>query len=211
MTRTITVTGTGTALAPPDLLTLQLGVETRRDDAGTAYSAAGSAADAVAAALRGHGTADTDIRTSGLNLRADVAWQEGHGQRVTGYVASAQLTVGLRSLDSASGAIAAAVAAGGNDIRVNGLELGFSDPAAVMSRARKSAWADALAKAAHFAALAEAALGAVLSVEERPAAPGPVPVARMARAAAVESVNIEAGESSVDTSITVCWELRDKA
>lgn len=53
MKRTITVTGTASAKAVPDLVTLTLGIETRRDSAAKAYDDAGKAANAVAAAVRG--------------------------------------------------------------------------------------------------------------------------------------------------------------
>ena len=39
--RTISVTGSGSAEAAPDLLTLSIGVECRREDVGTAYGEAG--------------------------------------------------------------------------------------------------------------------------------------------------------------------------
>ncbi|MDI2023696.1 SIMPL domain-containing protein [Paenarthrobacter nicotinovorans] len=56
MERTITVTGTASATAAPDLVTLTLGVETRRETAAKAYDDAGTAAAAGAASLRAAGT-----------------------------------------------------------------------------------------------------------------------------------------------------------
>jgi uncharacterized protein YggE len=131
--RTVTVTGYGTAEAAPDLLTLAVGVECRRDNAGDAVAAAGAASAAVTGAVRSRGVESRDIRTSGLNVRADVAWQEGRGQQVTGYVASSMLSVRLRDLPAGSGVIAAAVEAGGNDVRLDGVQLGFADATAVMA------------------------------------------------------------------------------
>jgi uncharacterized protein len=162
--RTITVTGAGTAEAVPDLLTVSIGVECRREDVGAAYAAAGRAAAGISAVLREHGVGDQDMTTSGLNVRADVVWKEGQGQTVTGYVASSVLAVRLRDVAGSSEVIAGAVAAGGNDVRLNGLDLGFADPDAVMERAREAAWRDALATATQFAALAGAELGPVASV-----------------------------------------------
>lgn len=86
--RTITVTGSGSAEALPDLLTISVGVECRRDDVAAAYSDAGAAAGAVAAALRRHGVRDQDVRTSSLQIRPELIWREGEGQRVAGYVAA---------------------------------------------------------------------------------------------------------------------------
>ncbi|KRE76531.1 SIMPL domain-containing protein [Arthrobacter sp. Soil762] len=205
--RTITVTGTGTAEAPPDLLTISVGVECRRDSVGAAYADAGTASATVSGALRRHGVADADIRTSGLNVRPEFVWRDGGGQQVTGYVTSSVLTVRLRQVSTASAVIAAAVDAGGDDVRLNGLELGFSDESAVASLAREAAWQDATARAEQFASLASARLGAVMSVAEHPDAPGPVPVARIQRAAASEAISVETGHASINASVTVVWEL----
>ena len=205
--RTISVTGSGSAEAAPDLLTLSIGVECRREDVGAAYGDAGRSAAAITAALRGHGVAGPDITTSGLNVRAEVNWQEGRGQVVSGYLASSMLSVRIRDLRTASEVIAAAVAAGGNDVRLNGLELGFADPAAVSARAREAAWQDALTTAEHFASLAGASLGNVVSLVQQPGHQAPIPVAKMQRAAAVESLTVEAGESSISATVGVVWEL----
>ncbi|KUM37366.1 SIMPL domain-containing protein [Arthrobacter sp. EPSL27] len=205
--RTISVTGSGSAEAAPDLLTLSIGVECRREDVEAAFSEAGRVSAAIAAVLRGHGVADPDITTSGLNVRAEVNWQEGRGQVVTGYVASSALSVRIRDLQSSSAVIAAAVEAGGNDVRLNGLELGFADPAAVTARAREAAWQDALTSAGHFASLAGATLGKVVSLTQQTGYPAPIPVAKMQRAVAVESLTVEAGEASISATINVVWEL----
>lgn len=206
--RTVTVTGSGTAEAVPDLLTVSIGVECRREDVGAAYAAAGRAAAAISAVLREHGVPDPDISTSGLNVRADVVWKEGQGQTVAGYVASSILAVRLRDVPGSSEIIAGTVAAGGNDVRLNGLELGFADPAAVTAQAREAAWLDAFATARQFASLAGAELGPVVSVTQQPGPSGPVPVAKMQRAMATDSVGIEAGQSSVSATVDVVWELR---
>jgi uncharacterized protein YggE len=182
-------------------------VECRRDNAGDAYAAAGQASTAVTGALRSRGVESRGIRTSGLNVRADLVWQEGRGQQVTGYVASSMLSVQLRDLAAGSGVIAAAVEAGGNNVRLDGVQLGFADTTAVMALAREAAWSDARAAAAQFAGLAGADLGAVVSVRQHPLPSAPVPVGGMQRAFAADSVAVEAGDLSVSASVTVEWEL----
>jgi uncharacterized protein len=208
MERTITVTGTGTATAVPDLVTLTLGVETRRETAAKAYDDAGRSAAAVAAALRTAGVADAELRTSGLNLRADLVWVEGQGQKVTAYVASTTLHVGIRSHADAPAAIAAAVAAGGDDIRINGLEQGMADPSAVTAQAQEAAWRDAVARAEQYAGLASASLGSVITISHQPAQSSPIPVGGLVRASfAAEALPVEAGESAVSANVIVQWEL----
>ena len=97
------------------------------------------------------------------------------GQTVTGYLASSTLTVRIRELSASSQILAAAVAAGGDAVRLNGLSLGFADPAAVEARAREAAWQDARTTAAHYAALAGAGLGRVLSLTQQHRLPGADP------------------------------------
>ncbi|MET3721420.1 SIMPL domain-containing protein [Arthrobacter sp. UYEF21] len=206
-TRTITVTGTGTAEAPSDLLTISVGVECRRAGVGAAYADAGTASAAVSGALRQHGVADADIRTSGLNVRPELVWRDGEGQHVAGYVASRLLTVRVRQVAAASAVIAAVVDAGGDDVRLNGLELGFADESAVLAQARDAAWQDAVAAAEQLASLASARLGAVVSVADQPLFSGPVPLAKIQRAVATEAISVEAGHASVGASVTVVWEL----
>jgi uncharacterized protein len=207
-TRTITVSGHGSASGVPDLLTLSIGVECRREDVAAAYRAAGELSAAMSAALRQHGVAGPDIGTSGLNVRADVVWQEGRGQVVAGYFASTMLKVFVRDLAASARIIASAVEAGGNDVRLNGLELGFADASEVSRRAREAAWQDAATAAGHFAALSGQELGPVISVTQQPQNAGPIPVPVLERAMASQPLAVEAGESSVHAAVTVVWELR---
>lgn len=204
---TVTATGTGWTEAPPDLTLVSIGVECRAPAVAAAYSRAGEALAAVTAVLRGHGTASGDIRTTSLNVRADLVWREGEGQQVAGYVASGTLGVRLRDMASAAGVISEAVTAGGNDVRLNSLHLALSDDAAAREQARAAAWEDALRAGRQFAALASASLGPVLSVTEHVPAQGPVPVVGLQRASAVESVAVEPGGNRVETAVTVVWEL----
>lgn len=205
---TVTVTGTGWAEAPPDVMLAAMGVECRAGSAEEAYSAAGTSMQALTSALRSRGVVGADIRTANLTVRADLAWRDGEGQQVVGYVAASTLSVRLRNIAQAPGLISEAVGAAGDAARLNSLQLVVSDDSSVRARARESAWQDALRMAEQFAALASATLGRVLSVAEQRPAPGPVPLGGMQRAAAVESLPVEPGENRVDAAVTVVWELR---
>ncbi|VXB08992.1 conserved hypothetical protein [Arthrobacter sp. 9AX] len=204
---TVSVTGTGSAEAAPDLMVVSIGVECRAGSVEAAWERAGRSSDAVASTFRRHGVAGADIRTTGLNVRADLVWREGEGQSVTGYVAASTLTVRLHSPGSASAAISDAVGAGGNDVRLNGLELTFADDADVRARARDAAWLDALRSAEQFARLASARLGRVLSITDTVTPQAPAPLPRMQRAASMEALDVEAGETAVAVAISVVWEL----
>jgi len=51
-------------------------------------------------------------------------------------------------------------------------------------------------------------LGPVFSVTQQPGPPPPIPMAKMQRAMATDSVGIELGQSSVSATVDVVWELR---
>jgi len=204
---TVTVTGTGWAEAAPDLMLVSAGVECRATSVEEAYAGAAEGMAAIAAALRSRGIADADIQSAGLSVRADLAWRDGEGQRLVGYVAASSLTVRLRDLGRASATVSEAVRAAGDTARLNSLQLVLSDDSAVRTQARDAAWRDAFRTAGQYAALASAGLGRVLSVTEQRPGGAPVPVAGLQRASTTESMPIEAGQSRVEAAVTVTWEL----
>ncbi|MFC8046962.1 SIMPL domain-containing protein [Nocardia sp. NPDC057353] len=213
---TITVTGHGTARSVPDVMRVDIAVETRADTVAVAYGGAGERIAAVTAALRAHGVRAADIGTSRLSVRTETTWQQERGAQIVGYVADAALVVSLRDLadDADPGPaviIAAAVAAGGDDVRLGGLTFGLADPEAVLVTARDAAWENALAKAERYARKAGRALGPVRDIAESAGAGGPVPQLRMVSAAAgaaeSSSVPVELGEQEISAHLQVTWEL----
>ncbi|NYE93794.1 hypothetical protein FHU41_000015 [Psychromicrobium silvestre] len=204
---TITVTGHGAASQAPDTLTLNIGVETVRASLTEAYQDAALSMRAVQSALDKLELDRKDSSTSGLSLRAETAWQEGKGNVTTGYNCSSTLTVRLSLQGVAEQAIAAIIEAGGDDVRLNGLQPSISDPAEVAEQARTLAWADAARNAAHFAELAGRSLGKVLEIAESQEH-SPHPLERMDKVTfSAISMPIEAGESAVTASVRVTWEL----
>jgi hypothetical protein len=204
---TITLTGAGWAEAAPDLMLVSVGVECRAASVEDAWAAATGGLREVGAALRSRGVAPADIRSTGLAVRPDLAWRDGEGQKLVGYVAAGSLSVRLRDLPGASAIISAAVGAAGDTVRLNNLQLVLSDDSAVRAEAREAAWQDALRSAGQYAALASGRLGRVLSVDESRPAPGPVPLAGLQRASAAEGPPIEPGLNRVEAAVTVTWEL----
>lgn len=207
---TVTVTGTGWAEAAPDLVLVSIGVECRAESVADAYAAAGRGQAAVGSVLRSRGVAPDDIRSAGLSVRADLAWRDGEGQRLVGYVASSSLAVRLRDLGGASAAVSDAVRAAGDDVRLNSLQLVVSDDSLIRAQAREAAWQDALGSAGHYAAMASASLGRVLSVADQHAAPGPLPLAGLQRASATDGPSVEPGANRVEAAVTVTWELKHR-
>ncbi|MBH0775091.1 SIMPL domain-containing protein [Nocardia bovistercoris] len=215
---TVTTFGYGAIRAVPDLIRVTVSVESRAERVAEAYGTAGARIAAVTAVLRADGVADADIATGGVSVRTETVWSEGQGNRITGYVASTDLTVLLRDIgpdaDPGPAAIIAhCVEAGGDDVRLGGLTRAIADQAALLASARDAAWDDALAKATRYAARADRVLGPVLEITEDTASAAPTGPRLMAVSAPLERsfgatpIPVELGESEVSATLRVTWRL----
>lgn len=200
---TITVTGSATVNVVPDMATLTLGVTTMGDTAAEAMKANNDAVSAVIARLIAAKVADRDMQTSSLQINPNwVGKPDGSGQEIKGYVASNQLTVRVRALDTTGGVLDAAIEDGANTL--NGLSFGLADPRPQEDEARRKAVEDASARAKLLAGAAGAKLGPIVSITEGGGAmPYPAPTFFKADAA----VPIAAGEVGISASVTVVWQL----
>lgn len=215
-TGTVTVFGQGTVRAVPDLISVDIGVESRASTVALAYEQAGRRLTAITAALREDRVPDTDIATGLLSVRADTAWQDGVS-RITGYIATSGLRITLSRSEPGTPpgpaeVIAHAVAAGGDDARLGGLQHTFADRTRLLARARDAAWDDALDRARLYARRAARELGPVLEITEDTAAPAPhaAPESggiRMVAATASASVPVEPGEQEIAAFLRVTWQL----
>lgn len=124
--RSITVTGTASAQAEPDLLVVRLGVETQEETAAAALASNSELMARVAGALAAAGVQEDGIGTSRLSLhpvygRYD---QEAGRSELVGYRASNAVTAETADLAAAAGVVDGAVAAGAN--RVDGVSFELS-------------------------------------------------------------------------------------
>ena len=218
-TGTVTVFGQGTVRAVPDLIVVGIGVECRASTVGLAYEQAGRRLTAITTTLRDDEVPDTDIATGLLSVRSDVAWQDGVSS-ITGYIATSGLRITLSgptsgAADAGPGpadVIAHAVAAGGDDARLGGLQHAFTDRTRLLTRARDAAWDDALDRARQYARRAARDLGPVLEITEDTASPAPrAPQepggVRMVAATSQPPVPVEQGEQEISAILRVTWQL----
>jgi uncharacterized protein YggE len=200
----ITVTGTGEASAPADVLRLSLGVGHDAGDVATAVAAVAERTDAVVAALRAQGVAAADIHTSSVNIYPQ--YRETMNQ-VAAFRASHSLTVSTADLNGFGRLLNAAVDAAGNDLTVDHVGFDVTDQKALLDEARKLAFAQAREKAAQLAGLAGQSLGSIAAVEET-YGHSPIrvsmPSARGDMAFAPE-IAVSPGDQTVEASLTVRW------
>lgn len=207
---TITVAGNGEASAAPDIATLTLGVEAMAKSVAQARQEAAQAAAAVLAALADGGVAERDIRTSGLQLHPQYDYSRNNAPKITGYMASHQLTVKVRSMDALNAVVDNAVLAGGDAARLQGISFDVDEPAALLAQARRAAVADARLRAETYAEAAGVGVGRVLAIAETGSeAHPPMPMMMAARAESMKMADssIQPGETTITAHVTVRFEL----
>jgi uncharacterized protein YggE len=204
----VTVDGTGKVTGTPDVLRLAIGVSERAGDVSTALSRANADMARLRSALQVHHVADADLQTSQVNIFPTYT---DHGV-VSGYQVSEDLTAKLRDLSDAGNTINAAVTAGGNAARVEGVSFTLEDNAALLKRARDAAYADAQAKAEQYAKLSNRRLAEVKKVSETTQLPVPQPYAYdampMASGGTASTVPVNPGSQQVAVTVTVVWALQ---
>lgn len=200
----VVVSGLGRTSGTPDVLRVELGVQVRRPDVSTALRDANTVLSRVRAAVRDGGVDPKDVQTSEVSLYPAYTSKGAPN----GYSVSEMLTVKLRDLGRAGRTIGAAVEAGGNAARVQGVSFALEDNTALLEKARDAAYADAKAKATRYAELSGRGLGQVELVSEQlPTQPQPVAYAGSS-AAVGSAVPLDPGQSQVSVSVTVRWSLR---
>ncbi|MEZ5796395.1 MAG: SIMPL domain-containing protein [Paracoccaceae bacterium] len=205
---TLTVTGEGATSVTPDLATLSIGVTTTGETAAEALAANSAALAAVLERLRAAGIEDRDLQTSNLSVNPNWTGYDSSvsgGPRISGYTAANVVTVRIRKLETLGTVLDAAVADGANTL--NGLAFGLAEPRPALDAARQAAVEDARAKATLYATAAGVDLGRILSISEAAPSVGPAPMYKDAVQSA--AVPVEAGELSMEASVTVVWELAD--
>ena len=196
--RTLTVTGHGEARVAPDAAVVRVSVVHLAPVVADALAGADRAAEAAVTVARRH-TAPERVASTGLSI-----WRDGKEDGVPGdFRARHSLTVACPSIDAAGALLTELADVVGDALQVEGVSLEVSDPAAAAHEAREAAYADAVERATHLAALAGAALGDPQEIVEGGPVAGPV---RFARAAA--PVSFQPGETGVGASVTVTVQLR---
>jgi uncharacterized protein YggE len=206
---TISVSGTGRIVIAPDLADLRFGVSVTRATVTEARAVAAASMASVIDALRKLGIAETDLKTALLSLGPVYDYSTAGKPRLTGYNLSNAVVVTIRDLDKVAAAIDGAIAAGATGM--DGVVFRVGDPARAEEQARRSAMAQARAKAETLAASAGVAIDGVASIVEATSGmPYPVPYAAERSAAAPSDVStpVQPGTNEVTVTVLVVYLIR---
>lgn len=198
------------AHAAPDIATISAGVVTSAPRADKAMQDNATKMDAVFKAMKAAGIADKDIQTSGINVSPQYAYKENAAPRITGYQVNNEVSVKLHDLKAIGNVLDALIAQGANQI--NGPHFSVENPDVVLDAARKEAMAKVQKRAELYATAAGLKIKRIVSIAEQTGGYQP-PVrpmmmkASMAADMAEASTPVAAGEMTMETSVSVEYEL----
>ncbi len=208
----IWVVGRGEVTAPPDLALLNAGVEAIALTVAEANSQASRAMDRIVQALKERQVQDRDIQTRFFNISPEYRYNDRlRQQELVGYRVSNQVAVKIRDLDNVGELIDEVAQAGGDLVRIQGVNFAIDDTAALEREARERAVQDALAKAQQFAQLTGVEVGPLVYISE---AGGVVPrvesvgVRTFELAAAEVTTPISGGELRITTTVQVVFAIQ---
>lgn len=169
----IWVTGTGEVNLSPDIAIVRLGVETIAPTVTESRNQAATAMNAVTTSLERNNLTDQDIQTTSFNISPEYNYQDMvvNGVRtntrvLTGYRVRNTVVITIRDLDAVGAIIDDVVNAGGDDTRVDGIDLSIEDRRAFAMQLREAAVESAMENARHFASLTGVTLGKLVYISE---------------------------------------------
>lgn len=169
---TLSVTGTGIVVVPPDIVTITLGVQTRGEEIGSAVAQNNLLAGRVMQALSQSGVAAEDMQTTYFNVYTQPKYDEfGNPTDDQLYFVDNTLTAVLRDPTQLASTLEEALAAGANSVQ--SVAYGVDDLSPALDEGRQLAIADAQRQAQQMAAAAGVTLGEVYTISDTWG--GPVP------------------------------------
>jgi uncharacterized protein YggE len=208
--RTITVTGSGSVDAGPDLARLGFAVERRNAAMRVARDGVVRVSQDFLALCKRLGIPENKVRTAGLSIQPEYRYEnDGSPPVLVGYIVQRQLDVELTNLDKLGELIEGAIDAG--ITQTSPPQLDSSRRADRHRDALAAAATDARRNAERIATTLGAKLGPVrqVSIGEAVASPVPMPMAKLAMSAesADAAGSYTPGEVSFEARVTVVFDL----
>jgi len=204
---TISVSGTGIASANPDLVDIQLGVDTVDKDPNKATNQNTDKMNTLLAVLEKMGIASADIQTTNYNLWVeDVYDQNNQPTDEKRYHVNNQVNIRLRDLSKIGSLIGEATKAGASN--VFGITFGVAETTELEQAALDDAIDNARQKADWMARKMDKSVGSIIDVIEGGFNAPPVPYyAEKAGLGGGSEVPISQGQFSMTAQVQVVFEL----
>ncbi len=204
----LSVTATGSVYLVPDVVDIDLGVQTQSASVGSAVSSNNRLSAAVLAALTGQGVASSDIQTTYFNVTPQQMYDNtGTPTGEVTYWVDNTVHVRLRQPDKLGDVLQAAIGAGANNVQ--GVTYSVSDPSQAQAEARQKAIDTAQTRAHLLASAAGITLGEPQTITSSVGLPGPRTTgAAAAEAPAGSNVPVSPGSLEVQVQVTITYSLK---
>jgi len=206
-TRYVTVNSQGSIKVTPDAVRLNANVSVVAGSNKVALTKTSTASAAVRAALTKAGILKADIATQSITVYPEYNYTQEKGSVLVGYRGSQSFVVTIKNAENAGAVVDAVVAAGGDDLQIQGVTPFVLDSSKATESARANAVMNAKAKATSYAKLLDAKLGRVNYLVENSSPINYLPIMAMGKAADSEATVVDLGEQDVTVSITIQWSL----
>lgn len=207
--RTISVSGTGSVDAVPDIARLHLAVQRRDLDMATARAATLKVSRDFIALCSRLGIKESKVRTAGLTIQPEYRWDQQQKLQVfSGYFVQRQLEVELNDLDKLGELIEGAIDAGVNE--VSPPQLDSSQRRELGRQALAAAASDARSNAQRIADTLGVKLGALRNIDahsSQPRPPGPMMRMSAMAAEADSGASYTPGEISLDAQVNASFDV----
>jgi uncharacterized protein YggE len=201
----ITVVGSATVSARPDMAEVSAGVVTQSTTAAQALAENSAVMDRVLKAVAGLGIPERDVKTTSISVSPQRAQPRAGSQQpgaIIGYEVSNQVRVKVRDFAALGRLLDAVVGQGANAL--GGIAFAIGDPTPLLQQARAQAMADAEQKARVYATAARVKLGRALYI--RDASPG-LPRSLAGRVMMAAPVPVAPGEQDIEASVSVTYAI----
>ena len=206
-TRYVTVNSQGSIKVTPDAVRLNANVSFVAGSNKEALAKVSTVGAAVRAALTKSGILKGDIATQSITVYPEYNYTQDKGSVLVGYRGSQSFVVTIKNAENAGAVVDAVVAAGGNELQIQGVTPFVLDASKATESARTAAVKNAKAKATSYAKLLDAKLGRVNYLVENSSPVEYSPILAMSKAADSEATVVDLGEQDVTVSITIQWSL----
>ena len=214
----IRVSGTGSISVEPDVAVLEIGVEVFAGKVSKARSEASIAMESVTSTIKKLGVEDKDIQTTRFSIYPRYDYEETtiNGKRIgtqvlTGYTVSNTVKAKVFEVDKVGEIIDDAADAGGDYVRINGVNFTVDDPNPYKTTIRKMAVEDAVNKAQEYALLTNVELGPIISLDEMGAGSIQSPYEAdygMRMMAAAPTTSISSGQLEISLSVNTLFAIK---
>ena len=204
--RYITISAQGSVKVVPDAVRINATATAVAATSKEALAATSKTSAAVRTALKNSKIDSKDIATQSVTVYPEYKYNTDGSSTLVGYRGSQSFTITVRAADTAGTVVDSLVAAGGDNLQINGATPFILDSTNSLEAARAAAVKSAKAKATSYAKLMGLKLGKINYLIENSAPTNYTPVMATAKAESDATV-IDLGQQDVTISVTVQWSL----